>query len=290
MRDSEGRTAAHIAAELGHGDVIIELARFGADLGATDSEGDSPLHGAAAVGHTDVIELLLQSGVQVDQPNLLQHNSTPLHLACEARRVQAVRILLQRGASVAARGFGGRTAVHAAASGGSKDVLELTLQPQYNADVNAVDEDQQTPLLTAIDAEPWNAQVVEALLLAGADIIPSNDPESSALDLAAYHLSSDVIACIMQHRDAELTAQMLAKAAVAATEACIDVDQDRVRQLEVIIQVLGAARQKDQVAADTALFEALGGTDGYASTTIMRAYACLDAGGVEGRCPQEPAR
>lgn len=252
-RDFEGRTATHIVAELGHANVISQLAAFGADLSAADSEGDSPLHGAAAAGHTEVIELLLQLGAQVDQPNLLQNNRTPLHLACWAANHQAAQMLLQHGASIASRGFDGRTALHEAVSSGSRAVVDVLLQPQYNADVNAFDEDGQTPLLTAIDAEPGNAGVVEALLLAGADINPSNAPGSEALNLAAYSLSIEVINCIMQHRDEQLTAQMLTMAAVAATEAEIDSDQDRVQQLEVVIRLLGAAMQKDAAAATTAL-------------------------------------
>jgi ankyrin repeat protein len=276
-RDLEGRTAVHIAAELGHTNVINKLALYGADLSAADSEGDTRLHGAAAAGHTTVIELLLQLEVQVDQPNLLQQNITPLHLACSAGNEQAVCVLLEHGASVAARGFGGATAVHAAAAGGSRAALELLLQPQHNADADALDDYPQTPLLAAIAAGPWNAQVVEALLQAGADIHWAAPNSPDALGLAAYHLSSDVIACIMECRKEELTAQMLARAAVTATEADHDGhhdDQDnveRVQQLEVVAQLLGAAMQKDPVAATAALFEALDGADDYSYKIIVRA-------------------
>jgi ankyrin repeat protein len=63
-------------------------------------EGFMPLHLAAALGDLDLIKETLDSGVPVDWPTFGYPGMTPLVVAVENRRVEAVRLLLEYGAEL----------------------------------------------------------------------------------------------------------------------------------------------------------------------------------------------
>ena len=63
--DRHGNTAATIAAQQGHADVVAELLSAKADADGTRADGCAPLHLASQHGRTSVIAKLLQTG-QVD--------------------------------------------------------------------------------------------------------------------------------------------------------------------------------------------------------------------------------
>ena len=62
--------------------------------------GLSPLDRAVAAGHSPAVELLLDYGAKVDDVDTYQR--TALHYACLYGHVDTARLLLQRGANVAA--------------------------------------------------------------------------------------------------------------------------------------------------------------------------------------------
>ncbi|GKT88777.1 NACHT and ankyrin domain protein [Colletotrichum tofieldiae] len=59
------RTAAHIAAYLGHVEIVESLLRYGAVMDVQDSRGETPLHLAVAQGHKNVQTLLIKRGADV---------------------------------------------------------------------------------------------------------------------------------------------------------------------------------------------------------------------------------
>jgi broad specificity phosphatase PhoE/thiamine kinase-like enzyme len=61
-KDSEGRTALHITAALGHYDCAFLLLKMGAYPNLQDSHGATPLHYACASGSVEVVELLVEHG------------------------------------------------------------------------------------------------------------------------------------------------------------------------------------------------------------------------------------
>jgi ankyrin repeat protein len=97
----------------------------GADPNVADDEGRAALHHAALVGAADLIRLLARAGGGVDASDTLRH--APLHLAVIAKQTAAVEALLQAGASVNARGGGGRTALVLAAQEGAPAALVASL-------------------------------------------------------------------------------------------------------------------------------------------------------------------
>ena len=74
-------------------------------LAYVDSNGDNLLHIAAQLGDVRTMGLLLDAGMDVDQPGDME--STALHYAYKSKSVDAVEFLLNRGASTNVQnGFG----------------------------------------------------------------------------------------------------------------------------------------------------------------------------------------
>ena len=125
--DADGRTALHLAAELGHIEIAKHLVDAGAIKDATTSlEGYTPLHLAAGAAQTDMVIFLLVIRVKMDAV-ATSNGVTPLHLAAQAPNGEAsVRELIRRGASVDARDADGRTPLMLAeAAGRTAAVREL---------------------------------------------------------------------------------------------------------------------------------------------------------------------
>lgn len=107
---TDGYTALHLAAWIGHDKIVELLLARGADPRAVATNGTDlePLNSAAAGGHTVIAHLLLDRGADVDAP---QHGGiTPLHSAAARNDLAMVTLLLGRGADPAAVTDDGRTA------------------------------------------------------------------------------------------------------------------------------------------------------------------------------------
>ncbi|HKO35229.1 MAG TPA: ankyrin repeat domain-containing protein [Pyrinomonadaceae bacterium] len=115
---------------------------------------------AAADGNLRQMRLLHMAGVSVNSHGAC---CSPLFLAAGEGRLDAVRYLLDQGASVNAREYGGRTALTEAAFSGNASVIrELLLR---GAEMNAVS-DAGTPLDVAMQTN--HATAIELLKHYGA--------------------------------------------------------------------------------------------------------------------------
>lgn len=129
----------------------------------------TPLHKAARVhpsGHADVIKMLLDKGVPVDLLN--GHGETALHDAAEWGRIDAMRVLVERGADVnAINPRTHATPLHRACNKKKSDAVEVLIGA--GAKLEMIQEnDRATPLLVAAS---WGAaECVTLLVAAGADI------------------------------------------------------------------------------------------------------------------------
>ena len=95
--NSGGQRAAHYAASKGRVEVLRKLRDAGADCDARDSTGATPCHRAASTGMTDIIEFLItETRADIEGRNSL--GQTPLIVACEADRREAVLRLARLGA------------------------------------------------------------------------------------------------------------------------------------------------------------------------------------------------
>ncbi|MHC4201279.1 MAG: ankyrin repeat domain-containing protein [Planctomycetota bacterium] len=117
-RDNSGWTALHLAAlgpPPGDGNENVELAKLlierGLDVNARDIWGGTPLH-QAADARPEMVKLLLAHGAEIDATSV--HSSggdAPLHKAALYGSLEAVRLLVEKGADVGLKDSDGNTAL-----------------------------------------------------------------------------------------------------------------------------------------------------------------------------------
>ncbi|XVF04858.1 hypothetical protein REPUB_Repub05bG0121500 [Reevesia pubescens] len=103
-------------------DDLIRTASMGVSLDSKDSQGRTALHMAAANGHLDMVEYLIGSGADVNASNV--ENNTPLHWACLNGHVEVVKKLVLSGANLSLLNSHERTPLDEAVSMGKMDVID----------------------------------------------------------------------------------------------------------------------------------------------------------------------
>ncbi|XP_056279286.1 ankyrin repeat domain-containing protein 50 isoform X1 [Pseudoliparis swirei] len=97
-RDSEGRTALHVASWQGCVEMVDLLLKHGANPNAQDTEGRPPIHSVAWTGHAEVGHRLLKNrAVVIDLP--CHQRATALSIAAQEGHANVVAMLLERGAN-----------------------------------------------------------------------------------------------------------------------------------------------------------------------------------------------
>jgi ankyrin repeat protein len=130
--------------------------------------GDTALHEACKRSHVEVAELLLDRGLDVEQPG--RWDMRPLH--CAASTVtgdprSTVMMLLRRGADINARGYRGHTAVHECALFDRLEMAALLLGRGAKPDVK--DNDGRTPMEAAeLVGRGERARIINLLIKHGA--------------------------------------------------------------------------------------------------------------------------
>jgi ankyrin repeat protein len=160
--DATGRTPLHWAARGTSRPVLALLVEKGADVNALDRGGLAPIHSLAARGDTQGLTLLLDRGADVNLASA--QRETALHQAAQAGRVGAVQMLLARKAG-------------------------LELANAYG----------RTPLVLAA-REMGGIQVIRVLLNAGANVATTDKFGDTALTLAAWRGSADVVDLLLAHK------------------------------------------------------------------------------------------
>ena len=148
-------------------------------LGFLDEENSTPLHAAVDGGHIKVVEVLLKHGANplVNQ----DFQVPPFLLACSQGRLEMIEIILNHCSLtdiVLCRDIYGQTSLHRSipSINCSKVVSYLV---DRGAEVNAVDNKGQTPLMISIIA--GSVQGVTALLERGADILMKDMEGNNAM-------------------------------------------------------------------------------------------------------------
>jgi ankyrin repeat protein len=104
------------------------LQRDPALTNAQSPDGFSPLGLAAFFGRLDAVQLLLQRGAQVNQPSNNPQKVTPLHSAVAGQHLEIARALLDAGAEVNAVQEGGFTPLMSAAQNGQVELVRFLLE------------------------------------------------------------------------------------------------------------------------------------------------------------------
>ena len=101
------------------------LLEHGATVDIAADEGYRPLIEAIAANQTPIVQILLEHGAD---PNRLAAGLTPLEFAIQGNNPEAVKLLLQAGATV--KPASGRNLLAAAQRQGNAQIIELIRQAQ----------------------------------------------------------------------------------------------------------------------------------------------------------------
>lgn len=174
--DHSGRTALQEACSLGHYRVVELLLDSGASINAQGGFYGSALQAATGMGHESIARLLLTRGAEVNGTKGF-YNSSALVNAARLGLEATVKMLLDLGADVDAKGRRGSALEGACRHGDSVAILDLLLN--HGADVNQ----GGGPLQEATCQR--NRSLVTRLLDMGADIDAYRSDLGPALQIAS---------------------------------------------------------------------------------------------------------
>jgi len=187
-RNAEGLSAVLYALYRGQAEIADELLAVRPELDAFD---------AAAAGDTARLAELVEGDAGLANA-YASDGFTPLHLAVFFGRLNAARLLLERGAEVnaVARNAMRVMPLHSAVAGGHLAICELLLE--HGAEVNARQHEGWTPLHGA--AEHGDGELVDTLLREGADPKARMDGGETAADTAAKAGHAELAARLRSER------------------------------------------------------------------------------------------
>lgn len=205
-------------------------ADLGADMEAQDYQGNTPAHLAAESGSKAILGILTQKKVEFDR---VQNSSgyTPFMMACKAGRTEAMRYLLEKGATYNVVDKDGRSLTELSIVWGNPEVMTILQEhgANYN-DVRSVDgnvhpvwkavfEGQGASVARILDGglsieyehrgvrllqlaiEANNADVVRMLIERGAAVNVADTRGWTALHSAAYSGNSELLLLVLQRTD-----------------------------------------------------------------------------------------
>ncbi|KAN0064831.1 phosphate system positive regulatory protein pho81 [Thecaphora frezii] len=192
-QDIYGRTALSYAAMTGHVDVCEHLLSLSSVTAATyDLDGFSPLVLAVMNGKTEAVRILLDHGASVEPRD--STDLIPLCLACSGGHVEITRLLLQKGAKIASNAEGLYPQALAARAG---HVGCLRLLVKSGADLDAPEKGTQwTPIFFA--AENGHVDCLEVLIGAGCQTGVVDEKGRNAAFYAAWNGKISCLLLLLQ--------------------------------------------------------------------------------------------
>ncbi|XP_032320684.1 ankyrin repeat domain-containing protein 18B-like isoform X5 [Camelus ferus] len=151
------------------------------------------LHLACSSGKSSVVTLLIEWKCDLNARD--EEGKTALMKAVECQEEVCVTIMLKRGADPNLKDNCQNTALHYAVLAENTSIATKLLR--YNADIEAINKYNFTPFLLAIRE---NKEMVRFLIENGANIHAVDKAERSALMLAVFHDSPDIVKLLLQKR------------------------------------------------------------------------------------------
>ena len=139
IKDSNGWTALHYAAQNGDFESVKILIDKKGDFNSFSNNGRTPLHLAAKMNRKNIVNYLVDKILEKFKSNSSkylnakdEHGCTPSHLAAKEGNIPCLEILLSKGADVYATDFCGWNILHYASFHGQKDTIRFICK--YDAD------------------------------------------------------------------------------------------------------------------------------------------------------------
>ncbi|KAG8178987.1 hypothetical protein JTE90_012500 [Oedothorax gibbosus] len=202
-------------------DIVKLLIKNGVNINFVNNFGFTALHISALSGNEEMVRLFLKSSLNINDPCLL--GLVPLHFAVQGNYREAVNTLIKAGANIDAEDASGKTPLCFAVENNSKDIAKDLVE--YGADLNigspligaiannfedialflinndsCKTKDKKTStaalFLAALDGQE---NIVNALLLKGADINSTNDNNATALHISANQGHNDVVKVLLKY-------------------------------------------------------------------------------------------
>jgi ankyrin repeat protein len=201
ISDNKQRTLAHFIPFSRSEEIFRLLTAHGVPLDKPDYLGNTPLHNAIGADRMEAVSSLLNMRVPLNVRNP-RTGSTPLAIAAEFNRVEAVRLLLARGVDVELANNLGVTPLSYAASKGHVSLAQLLLD--HGAKVEVSDRFGQSPLWQS--AKYQHHELAALLLGHGADANSHDLRGQSALHLAAQTGDIRTLDLLLQaHANVDIT-------------------------------------------------------------------------------------
>ena len=193
-------TLLHFACRGGKIDTIQYLIEeFAVDVNSQDNEGDTPLHIAAMLGHVDVIKCLIEARCDPLCKNI--YGNTPAHLAALNGCLPALKYFIEQlKFDLSITNEEGQVVIHYACCIRNVDIARYLVEEcAVDIDINCIDREGNTPLLKA--AMNGRLTIIEYLIKQGCDPEQSNTYGNTPLHLAASNGHLSVVKYFKKHLD-----------------------------------------------------------------------------------------
>ena len=159
-------------------DIELHLARDPQALNRLGKSKLAPLHEAILRKKIEAARLLIEKGADVNLPD--RSDNPPLHIAINRKLPEIAQALIDADADLTAKDKNGWTALHLAAAKDTIDIAKLIIDA--GADIHIISTAGGTPLHEA--AASGSSEMVQLLLNAGVDPSIVSSHEKTALDIA----------------------------------------------------------------------------------------------------------
>lgn len=209
LKNAEGITAIHKAAEKGFTEIVQHLISKNAIIYVIDDFNRNPLHYASFNGRQNIVSQLLHRAKAEGKGQLQQYidaknieGETPLILALSTNRnhspeqnqkkKQIVIILVTNGASLAVCSKGNYSPCHVAAIHGHTSAVAFFIEKKLLIEtvINAQDENGQTPLHWAVLT--GNVELAKILIEAGARVNAKDNQGFLPADYAMFKKNAEM--------------------------------------------------------------------------------------------------
>lgn len=194
--DSNQRTSLHLATQNECYDAVRTLLANQADPNLKDEFGRTALHFAVRVENVDLIEILVKYNAEINATNIKLETPLMASLKRDTRR-DSMEALLRLGANVNLQNEDGQSALHIAVVRRTSDYIDTLAW--YGADMNAVDNNLDTPLHAVCDSYYTSSGAAERLLANGAAPNQKNKKGQTALHFAASTNKIDDIEVLLTY-------------------------------------------------------------------------------------------